>query len=50
MEEVYIGVDKEEYSTIACVMLYKSSYWVKVACSVGVFPVCLCIPDGFQMV
>ena len=47
MEEVYISVDKEVYSTIVCVMLDKSLYWVKVACSVGVCPVCLCVSDGF---
>ena len=31
MEEVYICMDKEEYSTIVCIMLHKSLYWVKVA-------------------
>ena len=49
MVEVYVCMDKEEYSTIVCVMLDKSSYWVKVACSVGVCPMYLCILDGFQI-
>ena len=50
MEEVYVCVDEEKYSTIVCVMLDKSLYWVKVARSVRVCPMCLCISDGFQMV
>ena len=47
MEEVYVCVDKEENTTIVCVMLDKSLYGVKVARSVGVCPMCLCTSDGF---
>ena len=47
MEEVYIYMDKEEYSTIVFVLLHKSSYWVIVLRSMGMYPVCWCISDGF---
>ena len=49
VEEVDICVNKEEHSTVMLVMLYETSYWVKVARPSGVCPVCFCTFDGSEL-
>ena len=49
MEEVDIGMDKQEHSTVVLVMLYEALNRVKVACPLGGRPMRFCVFDGFEL-